>query len=170
MLHSTDAWPLADQLPKTAVASVGVYSATGALLREIEVSSAHQIALSGTELVVLTTSKTLTVYNWRTGRLLHTWRLPSVGHLHLEDLHGQIAVYSVFSQGRNLHLLQVTTGKDTLLAKGPGLSPYYNRGVDAQIEAPGLVYAVDKPGYETGTLVFVPMARVLAAISKGHVR
>jgi hypothetical protein len=147
---------------------VGIYSAAGTLLRELNPPTAREIALSGDNLVVLTETSTLSVYNWRSGRLVHRWRVPSARNgVFLEDVSANTAVYSVYSHGRNLHLLQLSTGKDLLLVKGPGLADRGGRG--AQLEAPGLVYAVDKVG-AGGKLVFVPMARVLAAVSKGHVR
>lgn len=65
VLRSTEAWP-ADQVgPETATPTVGIYSADGALLGEIAVSfpaprcytpwAGVEVALSGNELVVLTT-------------------------------------------------------------------------------------------------------------------
>jgi hypothetical protein len=171
VLRSTDAWPYAGELRgKTALPSVGIYSGAGMLLREINTPAASEVALSGNTLAVLTKTSRLAVYNWQTGRLVHRWRVPSVGTTYLEDVYGQTAVYSAYSRYqkvRRLHVLQLTTGKDTVLTKGAGT--IWNQG--AQLEAPGLVYAVDKPGLrEVGELVFVPMARVLAAVSKGHVR
>ena len=146
---------------------VGIYSAAGTPLGEIEAPGATEIALSGDTLVVLTETSTLRVYNSRSGRLAHTWRVPSVRNaVFLEDVYANTAVYSVYSHGRNLHLLQLSTGKDLLLVKGAGLADRGGHG--AQLEAPGLVYAASKSG--GGKLVFVPMARVLAAVSKGHVR
>jgi hypothetical protein len=150
---------------------VGIYSAAGTLLRELNPPTAREIALSGDNVVALTETSMLSVYNWRSGRLVHNWRVPSVSNaVFLEDVYGSTAVYSVYSHGRNLHLLQLSTGKDLLLVKGPGLAPDagFGESHDAQLEAPGLVYAVSKGG--GGKLVFVPMARVLAAVSKGHVR
>jgi hypothetical protein len=173
VLQSREAWPAAGGgiCGTTPSPTVGVYAPTGTLLGQVTLEGAKEVALSGSHLVVLTKASRLAVYDWRTGRLLHSWRVPRVSWVHLEDVYGQIAVYSAYSQGRNLHLLQLAAGKDVLLTKGPGLGPYYTRGNDAQLEAPGLVYAVDKPGVkEVGKLVFVPMARVLAAVSKGHVR
>jgi len=172
VLRSTDAWPGAGDLcGATTSPTVGLYTTTGKLLREFTVAGVREVALSGADLVVLTKASRLAVYDWRSGRRLNNWRVPHVSWVHLEDVYRQIAVYSAYSQGRNLHLLQLATGKDVLLTKGSGLGPYYTRGDDAQLEAPGLVYAVDKPGTtERGKLVFVPMRRVLAAVAKGHVR
>ena len=98
--------------------TVGVYSAGGKLLREITPAgnaaidgvNTPEIALSGHRLVVLTwptfdpvkgfsgPGKTVEVYDWTTGKLVHTWpvatktpnRLP--GHL---AVYGRLAVYAV---------------------------------------------------------------------------
>ncbi len=171
-LQSREAWPAAGGLcGQTATQTVGVYTSTGKLLTRLTVAGAKEVALSGDNLAALTKSSIIAVYNWRTGRLVHSWRVPQVPYVHLEDAYGQVAVYSVYSHGRNLHLLQLATGKDRLLIKGAGLGPYYVSGDDAQLEAPGLVYAADQPrGVGHSKLVFVPMARVLAALSRGHVR
>jgi hypothetical protein len=66
--------------------------------------------------------------------------------------------------------LQLKTGKDVVL--GRGVAPYpYTQGDDAQIDPLGVVYAVNKwPGTPRSHIVFVPIARVFAAVSKGHVR
>ena len=64
----------------------------------------------------------------------------------------------------------VKARKDVIL--GRGVAPYpYTQGDDAQIDGLGVVYAVNKwPGTPRTHIVFVPMARVLAAVSKDHVR
>jgi hypothetical protein len=171
VLQSREAWPAGGLCGQTATPTVRVYTSTGKRLTQLTVAGAKEVALSGNNLVALTKASTIAVYNWRTGRLVHSWRVPQVPYVHLEDVYGQLVVYSVYSHGRNLHLLQFATGKDRLLVKGSGLVPYYTRGNDAQLEGPGLVYAADLPGHgDTSKLVFVPMARVVAAVSKGHVR
>lgn len=171
-LQSREAWPSAGSLcGTTTTPTVRVYTSAGNPLAQLTVAGAKEVKLSGNNLTVLTKTDRIAVYNWRTGRLLHSWRVLHVPYVHLEDVYGQIAVYSVYSHGRNLHLLQLGTGKDRLFVKGSGLQPNYVVGDDAQLEAPGLVYAADQPGgVDYSKLVFVPMARVLAAVSKGHVR
>ena len=97
VLRSTDAWPSAGELRgRTATPSVGIYSAAGTLLRKINTPGATEVALSGNNLAVLTKTSRLAVYNWHTGRLVHSWRLPSVGTTYLEDVYGQTAVYSAY--------------------------------------------------------------------------
>jgi hypothetical protein len=171
VLGAREAWPAGGLCGQTATPTVRVYTSAGKRLSQLTVAGAKEVALSGNNLVALTKASTIAVYNWRTGRLVHSWRVPQVPYVHLEDVYGQLAVYSVYSHGRNLHLLQLASGRDRLLVKGSGLVPYYTRGNDAQLEAPGLVYAADLPGSgDTSKLVFVPMARVVAAVSRGHVR
>jgi hypothetical protein len=172
VLRSRGAWPAAGDLCGTTTApTAGIYSPAGKLLGEFGVAGAKELAVSGDNLAVLTTASRLDVYKWRSARLVHSWHVPQVRYVHLEDVYGQIAVYSAYSQGRNLHLLQLSNGKDVLLTKGSGLLFNNREANDAQLEAPGLVYAVDMPGVKARSkLVFVPMRRVLAALAKGHVR
>ena len=53
---------------------------------------------------------------------------------------------------RNLHLLDLVTGKDVVITRATG------SGYDAAMSARGLVYAVDSRS--TGKLVFVPTAKL----------
>ena len=172
VLRSEEAWPIYGQATalETAV-TVGIYSASGKLLRELTPSSAEQIALSGDRLVVLTQARTLEVYDWKSGTLVHTW--PAVAtarplhQLRSLAVYGQLAVYSTYSYGSNrkLHVLRLTTGKDVVLATGRGTGYY---GHDAAIGPRGLVYAVNYHEHgrlsepERGKLVFVPLAKLLA--------
>ena len=55
--------------------SVGIYSSAGRLLKQITPTSAKEIAYGGGRLVVLTDTKTLEVYDSRSGKRLHTWRI-----------------------------------------------------------------------------------------------
>jgi hypothetical protein len=174
VLRSTLAWPASDVGPATTIPSVGVYSADGTLLREITPSSAREIALSGKRLVVLTDGNTLDVYKWTTGELVHTWPVVTPtprqegGHL---AVYGKLAVYAVdprYAAARKLHLLDLTTGKDVVIATAIG-SGYSSR--DAAIGLKGLVYIVNSylashGRHPHGKLVFVPMARLLATVSR----
>jgi hypothetical protein len=85
------------------------------------------------------------------------------------DLHGQIAIYSVYGQyagARALHALQVKTGRDAVLARRVGPYPY-SQGDDARIDGLGVVYVANKwPGTPQGHIVFLPMAGVLDALAK----
>jgi hypothetical protein len=136
--------------------TVALYSATGSLLRTIAPSSAREIALRKDYVVVLTKTKTLEIYNANTGAFVRRWPVPG-GAAHL-DLYGGVVVYSVW---RTLHALQLTTGKDAVIAS-------LKRAVVAdEIEAPGVVYAYDSVRgiKDIGNLTFVPMHSVAAAVS-----
>lgn len=158
--------------------TVGIYSAGGKLLHQvIPAGNVAEIALSGNRLVVLprpdwspvtglSGGKTLEVYDWTTGALVHTWpvaastpnRLP--GHL---AVYRRLAVYAVdprFAAPRTLHLLDLTTGKDVVIARATG-SGYDSH--DAAIGPRGFVYAVNNGHH--GKLVFAPMAKLLAMVS-----
>lgn len=159
VLRSDEAWP---QYGPTPAVTVGIYSTSGKLLREITPSSADEVALSGSKLVVLTETKMLEVYDWTTGKLVHTWPVATTeprqaGHLAAA---GQLAVYAGGPGVRKLHVIRLATGKDVVVATGKG-SGYWNH--DAAMSSHGLVYAVN---YSThGKLVFVPMAKLLAKVS-----
>ena len=135
---------------------VAIYSAGGALLRTIAPSSAREVALRKDYLLVLTKAKTLEIYNANSGAPVRTWPVPA-GASHL-DVHSGIAVYSVW---RTLHALRLTTGKDVVLVKAKRAI------VDAEIEAPGAIYAFNtvKGIKDVGNVAFLPIARVIAAVS-----
>jgi hypothetical protein len=165
VFRSTLAWPATDFGPATTAPTVGVYSADGTLLREITPSSAKEIAFSGKRLVVLTKENTFEVYKWTTGEREHTWRpIPIYAPYPLEGGHlvvyGKLAVYAVnpIHWYRKLHLLDVTTGKDVVIAIPSGS---WTR--DTALGLKGLVY-IDNTCYRRhwhGKLVFVPMAKLL---------
>lgn len=150
--------------------SAAVYSTDGTLLKTIPLPSpdpstiAYQVALSGNELVVLTTGLyepsgpawvTLSVYDWTTGALLHTWpvAIPQYpGEVNF-SVHGQLAAVEGPSR---LHLVDLNTGKDVSFA------PASHTVSPTAFGSRGLVYAVNL--HNTGKLVFVPMAKLLAAV------
>ncbi len=153
-------------LPTSAV----VYATNGTLLKTIPLPSpdpstvGYQLALSGNELVVLTDGLyepdgpawvTLTVYDWRTGAVLHTWpvAIPQYPGEVSFTAHGDLAaVEGPF----RLHLVNLNTGKDvTLAGASHTVSP-------TALDAHGLVYAVNP--HNTGKLVFVPTAKLLALV------
>ncbi len=159
VLRSDEAWP---QYGPTPAVTVGIYSTSGKLLREITPSSADEVALSGKQVVVLTETRKLEVYDWTTGKLLHTWPVaistPRLKPRHLA-VSGQLAVYSA-GTARALHVIRLTTGKDAVLVTARG-SGYWSH--DAAMDAHGLVYAVNYRDH--GKLVFVPTAKLLARVS-----
>jgi hypothetical protein len=135
--------------------TVALYSAKGALLQNFAPTSPREIALHKDYLVVLTKAKTLEIYNADTGGLVRQWPIPG-GAAHV-DLYGGIAVYAVW---RKLHVLQLTTGKDVVIAS------LKRAVVGDEIEAPGLVYAYDSVNgsNDLGHLAYIPMRRVTAAV------
>ena len=170
VVRSMALWPSHYRLSGGA-GSVAVYSTSGKLLVEVNRGTAKEAALSGNSLAVLTTTNRIELYNAKTGAFVRSWRVPlRAAHLDLQD---GIAIYSVYGEyagPRSLHALHLKTGKDVSLGRGVGPYPY-TQGDDAQIDRLGVVYVVNKwPGTPRGHIVFVPMARVLAAVSKGHVR
>ena len=160
----------------TPPSSVGVYSADGTLLQQIETGGpVAEVALSGNLLVALPgTSPTTTfdVYDWTTGTLLHSWPVARWGPIDFA-VAGRLAAYSAFAHpfhaGRpeNLHLLNLATGKDVVVGTTRNIL-YRNLALDQR----GLVYAVNHwdhspfSGPSSGKLVFLPTAKLLAALNK----
>jgi hypothetical protein len=136
--------------------SVAIYTATGTLLQTVAPPSFAAIALRNDLLVVLTKTKTLNIYSARTGVFIRSWPIPA-GAAHL-DVFSDIAVYSVY---RRLYGLQLTTGKQVVLAMPKRAI------VAAQIEAPGVLYAYNsvKGSTDVGNIVLLSFADVKAALS-----
>ena len=123
---------------------------------------ADEVALSGSKLVVLTETKMLEVYDWTTGKLVHTWPVATTepGRRAIWPPRGSSPSMQAGRAARKLHVIRLATGKDVVVATGKG-SGYWNH--DAAMSSHGLVYAVN---YSThGKLVFVPMAKLLAKVS-----
>ena len=143
--------------------TIGIYSASGVLLRQVTPCSAQEIAMGGGRLVVLTQTKSLEVYDARTGKLEHSWQVktpkPYTRDGHLKAF-GRIALFSV---GRHLRILDLNTGRSVSLptALSGGAWDY------GAVGSLGVVYAVDS-SKGAGTLVYLARARVLAAIARGH--
>lgn len=183
VLRSLAAWPADEPSTPTTEPTIGIYSADGALLGEIVLDTPvppppscgdcgtfpstmqNAVALSGSRLVVLTETNpetgpgpstwttTLEVYDWRTGALLHAW--PISFKPWAVNTAAPLAAYGRFAavEGRQLHLVDLTSGADEVLAPGVG-SP-------AALGPKGLVYATRGNG-QHGKLVFVPMAKLPA--------
>ena len=150
---------------------VALYSQAGRLQLTVTPPSTREIALQGRNLVVLTKTRSLEVYDSATGSLLKKLSVQGTpkGEPGSLDVERGIAVYTVTAI-RNLtvapevHVVDLTTGQDKLLARleARGLTVF------AQIEPPGLVYASSeytRQDLTGGTLVYVPFARVAAAVS-----
>lgn len=136
--------------------TVGIYSATGPLLQTIKPTSTRLVSLRKDFLVVLTKSKTLEIYNSHTGAFIRKWSVPGgAGNL---DVNSNIAIFSVW---RKLYAVQLTTGKQVVIAT-------QKRAIAAaEIEAPGIAYAYNtiKGIKDIGNIAFVPLATVRAAVS-----
>jgi PQQ-like domain len=142
--------------------NVALYSAAGKLLLTVDTPpSAEAVALQGERLVVGTKTQQLLIYDTRTGSLRKS--LPAHGQAREAprnlDVQGNVAVYTTATVGV-LHAVNLSTGKDRTIAEPHG-------GVAlAQIDKTGLAYAGNGSGtnYGKGTLVFMPLARVTAAV------
>ena len=152
--------------------TVGIYSSKGALLRKITPTSAQEIALGGGRLVVLTSAKTLETYGSETGAPRESWPIRAQGSVGRLQSYGRIALYSVdpLSRNRDLRLLDLKTGKGLVLPRQARSG--WN---DASVGALGIVYAVNSykaygGRHPSGSLVFVPTARVLAGIARGQLK
>jgi hypothetical protein len=154
-------------LPSTSV-NTYIYSAHGALLNKVAVSTSSSlllgVAISGSRLVALLGEQpdsgpatvTLAVYDWTTGALVHTW--PVAIHQYLGEVSLAVSGRLAAVEGPyRLHLVDLTTGKDIMIARaGP-----------TAIGPRGLVHAVNpNQNGRPAKLVFVPMAKLLAMVSQ----
>lgn len=127
--------------------TIEIWSRWGSLLATVAVPGASSFALNGGALTVLTRSHTLEVFDARTGRLQHSWRLPS-------GMRGPVDVQygvAVLTRGASVFGIRLATGRMAALAHGPRL-------MRAQIEAPGVAYQYNARG--RGFVGFVPLARI----------
>jgi hypothetical protein len=153
----------------TGPASASVYSVTGKPLRRIATGPLTEVALGGMRLVVLTPSPKLSldVYDWTTGALVHSWPVAraesNAAHVQIE---GRLVAYSVYVRrtAERLHLLNVTTGKDVVVATANGIRDLHTWAIGPR----GLVYVVNRgtSPHSHGKLVFVPMARLLPLVAR----
>jgi hypothetical protein len=136
---------------------IALYSPGDVLLRTFA-AGALELALAGNFLAVLTRTGTLEISSVRTGALVRTLGAPR-GAAHLDAASG-VAAYAV---GRRLHVVQLRTGKDVVLAAGR------RSIVDVAVENPGVAYGYNLPSSRRlgprARIVFVPMARVLRALA-----
>jgi hypothetical protein len=141
--------------------TIGLYSTGGALLRTVTTRKpATEVALRGDYLAVLTSAETLEVYNSHSGRLLHSWR--TAHSARSLDVSSGLATYAApFPSGsyaRIVHVRRLLSGRDRVLATTPP------EILAVRLEPAGLAYAFNRvvPG-RAGTVVFVPMSRVVRA-------
>lgn len=135
---------------------VTLYASSGKLLRTVHPASAQTAALSGHNLVVLTTSRKIELYNAETGALRKTFALRGTKQPRNLDVQGDIAIYTT---GSAVHAVNLSSGKDRVVAQHRG-GPLF-----AAIDRAGLVHAANGYAPGRGTIVFVPMARIAAAVS-----
>ena len=136
---------------------VGLYTSSGKLLYALAYSTVAGAALSGRNLVVLTTSRKLQLFGAQTGSLrktlsVHGSTRQKPGNL---DVQGNIAIYTA---GSSVHAVNLSSGKDRVIGTLP-------HGVGlARMSTAGVAYATGR-FRSKGTLVFVSLARVAAAVS-----
>jgi hypothetical protein len=139
--------------------TVALYSAAGKLLLTVNTSNAEALALRGKSLLVGTTRRHLELYSARTGSLRKTFEASGTRQPRNLDVEGNVAVYTTGNAGV-LHALNLSSGKDRVIAEPHG-------GVlVAHLDSDGLAYAGNGAGTNHGkaTLVFIPFARVKAAV------
>ncbi|MER3409591.1 MAG: hypothetical protein C4306_05700 [Thermoleophilia bacterium] len=134
---------------------VALYSDQGVLLRSIATPAAKGAAVRKDYLLVLA-ERRIDIFDANTGAFVRS--LPVAAGASLLDLHSGIAVYAAL---REVHALRLATGRDVVVATLP------RRVAGLAIEAPGLVYAYNgvKSGRAIGTVVFLPMQRLIEAVS-----
>jgi hypothetical protein len=134
---------------------VTLYSSTGKLLRTVHPASAQAAALSGRNLVVLNSGRILALYDAGTGALRKTFLARGTKQPRNLDVQGNVAIYTT---GSAVHAVNLSSGKDRVVAQHRG-GPLF-----AQIDGAGLVHASNGYAPGRGTVVFVPYARIAAAV------
>jgi len=138
--------------------SVTVYSKSGDVLMTLPSGSAKEAALSGKDLVVVSKTRQLQVYDVGSGSLKKTFATHGTG-LHNLDVQGNIAIYTT---GPRVRAVNLSSGKrSAVVALGK-----HHEILFARIGSAGLAYAVNgvRVFFGKGTLGFVPMARIKAAV------
>lgn len=138
-----------------SLGDVSLYSPSGKLLQTVHPTSVSAAGLSGRNLVVLTTHRTLEVFDAETGLLRKTLLLRGSKQPRNLDVQGNIAIYTT---GSAVHAVNLSSGKDRVVAEHRG-GPLF-----AAIDGAGLVHASNGYTPGKGTLVFVPFKRVAAAV------
>jgi WD40 repeat protein len=138
--------------------AVAVYSNSGQVLMTLPPASAKEAALDGKNLVVVSETRQLQVYDSSTGSLKKT--LPTHGRgLHNLDVQGNIAIYTTGPSVRAVNLSSGKTRAVVTLGK-------HSEILFARISSAGMAYALNslRAFFGKGTLGFVPMARLKAAV------
>ena len=129
---------------------------TGRLLLTVTPSSAREVALRKDYVVVLTKTKSIEIFDARTGAAVRT--LPVAAGASKLDVYGGVAAYAA---GRAVHVLRLLDGKDVALATAP-------RAIAGlEIEASGIVYAYNTVSgiKDLGNLAFVPMGTATSLLT-----
>jgi hypothetical protein len=138
--------------------SAAVYSKSGDVLMTLPPASAKEAALSGKNLVVVSETRQLQVYDSHSGSLKKT--LPTHGSgLHNLDVQGNIAIYTT---GPSVRAVNLSSGKTRAVATLGKHSVI----LFARIGSAGLAYAANgvRASFGKSTLAFVPMQRIKAAV------
>ena len=117
-----------------------------------------EAALDGKNLVVVTETRQLQVYDAGSGSLEKTLSTHGTG-LHNLDIQGNIAIYTTGPRVRAVNLSSGKTSAVATLGK-------HSEILFARISSAGVAYAVNgvRVFFGKGTLGFVPMARLKAAV------
>ena len=130
--------------------TIEVRSKFGALQEVVHAPGARAVSLRGANLAVLAGNR-LDVYDLVSGTRTHSWRAPA----RARSVDMQFGV-ATLAAGRTVYAVALATGRTAVLATAPSR-------VEAQIEAPGVVYRYDAAG--SGEFRFVPFAKVLHALA-----
>ncbi len=150
--------------------SVGVYTSAGKrLLSLTPTPRAAEVALNGRNLLVLEYGGTLALYDSTTGALRTTFKTRGESKL-VQNLgvQGNVAIYTTgvgFGLGdftnSTLHAVNLSSGKDSVIGRfGTGVAAVIGL---ARIDTAGVVYSSSRVE-DNGRLVFLPWARVAAAV------
>ncbi|MGH2977159.1 MAG: hypothetical protein ACRDKC_02135 [Gaiellaceae bacterium] len=135
---------------------VNVYTSAGRFVEAVSAGSPQAAALSGHSLVVLTGTRKLETWDLRTGKPGKAFSVQAsakqpAGNL---DVRGNIAIYTT---GPSLHAVNLSSGKDRVIGTLRGSVAF------ARIDSAGVAYSTGR-SRSRGTIVFVPSARVAAAV------
>jgi hypothetical protein len=137
--------------------SVAVYAKSGSVQATVNPPSALGVALSGKNLVVLSKGRTIELYDAHTGTLQKTLSSHGKGGPQNLDVQGNVATYTSNSSVRAVNL---SSGKDGVVGT------LGSRIAFARIGSAGLFYDANgvRASFGKSTLVFLPLARVKAAV------
>ena len=135
----------------TAAGEIEIRNKFGALEDTVSAPGARAVSLRGDSLAVLAGNR-LDVYDLVSGARTHRWRVPAAAR----SVDMQFGV-ATLAAGRTVYAVQIATGAHaSVLATAPSR-------VEAQIEAPGVVYRYDAAG--SGEFRFVPFAKIRRALA-----